>query len=159
MKFYLILFSKDLENNGIYLIINYDETNDSNYENIDSETLSNILYFVYLLKIKGFKIIIGYCFINSILFSAINCDYVASGWFNNLRKFTNLKFETVDIFGRRKKKYFSIPLLSNINLEIINELSKYFDVSKLKSNTLYDDLAFSGFCFVCRLRAAILGIT
>lgn len=135
--------TKDLENNGIYLIINYDETNDSNYENIDSETLSNILYFVYLLKIKGFKIIIGYCFINSILFSAINCDYVASGWFNNLRKFTNLKFETVDIFGRRKKKYFSIPLLSNINLEIINELSKYFDVSKLKSNTLYDDLAFS----------------
>ena len=135
--------TQELDNKGIYLIINYDNSNDANYENIDAETLSNILYFIYMLKQKEFKIIIGYCFINSILFAALNCDYVGSGWFNNLRKFTNAKFETVDIFGRRKKKYFSTPLLSNINLENISELSKYFDINKLKSNTFCDDLAFS----------------
>jgi len=135
--------TKDLSNNGIYLIINYDETNDSNYESIDSETMSNILYFIYMLKKKKFSIIIGYCFINSILFAALDCDYIGSGWFNNLRKFTNSKFENVDNFGRRKKKYFSTPLLSYINLENIKELAYYFDIDKLKSNTLCDDLAFN----------------
>ena len=108
--------TNEFVNNGIYLIINYDETNDTNYESIDPETLSNILYFVYMLKKKNFKIIIGYTFINSILFAMLNCEYIGSGWFNNLRKFTNTKFESVDIFGRRKKKYFSILLLSYINL-------------------------------------------
>jgi len=38
--------TNEFVNNGIYLIINYDETNDTNYESIDPETLSNILYFV-----------------------------------------------------------------------------------------------------------------
>jgi len=135
--------TNEFVNNGIYLIINYDETNDTNYESIDPETLSNILYFVYMLKKKNFKIIIGYTFINSILFAMLNCEYIGSGWFNNLRKFTNTKFESVDIFGRRKKKYFSIPLMSYINLETIRDLKSYYEIKKLKSNTSCDELAFS----------------
>ena len=130
------------EKNGIYLIINYDESNDSNYESIDSETLSNILYFIYILKKKGFRIIVGYTFINSILFSMLECEFVASGWFNNLRKFSNSRFENVDNFGRRKKKFFSIPLLSYIGLDIIKEISLFRSNEDLKSNTNCDDIAF-----------------
>lgn len=131
------------DSNGIYLIINYDDTSDTNYESIDPETLSNILYFIYMLKRKNFKIIVGYTFINSVLFAMLDCEYIGSGWFNNLRKFTNSKFESVDIFGRRKKKYFSIPLMSYINLETIRDLKNYYDISELRSKTLCDDLAFS----------------
>src|SRR5699024_197677 len=42
--------TNEFDNNGIYLIINYDDTSDTNYESIDPETLSNILYFIYMLK-------------------------------------------------------------------------------------------------------------
>lgn len=129
--------------NGIYLIIKYDETADINYESIDSETLSNILYFIYYLKQKDFKIIVGYSFINSILFTMCDCDFVASGWFNNLRKFTSSRFDNVDMFGRRKKKYFSKALLSYINLETISQIKQYRNVEELKSNTECDDLAFN----------------
>ncbi len=73
----------------------------------------------------------------------LDCEYIGSGWFNNLRKFTNSKFESVDIFGRRKKKYFSIPLMSYINLETIRDLKSYYEINELKSKTLCDDLAFS----------------
>ena len=132
--------TKEYDNNGIYLIINYEELNDSNYEKIDSETLSNILYFIYKLKKNNYNIMVGYAYINSILFAMLNCDFVSSGWFNNLRKFTNSKFENIDNFGRRKKKFFSIPLLSNINLETIRELKPFYDVNNLKSNTHCDDL-------------------
>lgn len=135
--------TNEFDNNGVYLIINYDDTSDTNYESIDPETLSNILYFVYMLKKKKFKIIVGYTFINSILFAMLDCDYIGSGWFNNLRKFTNSKFKSVDIFGRRKKKYFSIPLMSYINLETIRDLSNYYDINELKSNALCDESAFS----------------
>ena len=135
--------TNEFDSNGIYLIINYDDTSDTNYENIDPETLSNILYFIYMLKRKNFKIIVGYTFINSILFAMLDCEYIGSGWFNNLRKFTNSKFESVDIFGRRKKKYFSIPLMSYINLETIRDLKSYYEINELKSKTLCDDLAFS----------------
>ena len=48
-----------------------------------------------------------------------------------------------DIFGRRKKKYFSIPLMSYINLETIRDLKSYYEINELKSKTLCDDLAFS----------------
>ncbi|MBQ4634213.1 MAG: hypothetical protein IJB71_02565 [Bacilli bacterium] len=131
------------EKNGIYLIINYDDTNDTNYERIDSETLSNILYFIYMLKKKNFKIMVGYTFINSVLFAMLDCEYVGSGWFNNLRKFNNSKFQSIDIFGRRKKKYFSIPLMSYINLETVRDLQNYYSVDLLKSGTECDDYAFS----------------
>lgn len=135
--------TNEFDSNGIYLIINYDDTSDKNYENIDPETLSNILYFIYMLKRKNFKIIVGYTFINSILFVMLDCEYIGSGWFNNLRKFTNSKFENVDIFERRKKKYFSIPLMSYINLETIRNLKSYYETNELKSKTLRDDLTFS----------------
>lgn len=128
------------EKDGIYLIIKYPSTQIKNYESMDPETLSNILYFVYSLKMYGFKVIIGYTFLNSILFSMIDCDAVSTGWFNNLRKFEQSKFESVDSFGIRKKRYVSIPTLTNMTLELINEC-KEMDITKLYSNTRWDSIA------------------
>ena len=128
------------EKDGIYLIIKYPSTQIKNYESMDPETLSNILYFVYSLKMSGFKVIIGYTFLNSILFSMIDCDAISTGWFNNLRKFEQSKFESVDSFGIRKKRYVSVPTLTNMTLELINEC-KEMDIAKLYSNTRWDSMA------------------
>ena len=106
----------------IYLTICYDVTAESNYEEIDPNCLANLLYSIYQLRRMGFKIIMGYSFMNSILFSMLGCEYVASGWFNTLRKFQKNKFELVDTFGRRKKRYTSIPLLSYLMLDDLNSM-------------------------------------
>lgn len=125
------------QKDGIYLIIKYPLNQTKNYESIDPETLSNILYFVYSLKNCGFKVIVGYTFLNSILFAMADCDIISTGWFNNLRKFEQSKFESIDSFGIRKKRYVSIPTLTYMPLELINECKK-IDITKLYSNTEWD---------------------
>ncbi|WP_195932104.1 hypothetical protein [Turicibacter sanguinis] len=106
----------------IYLTICYDTNGDNNYEDMDPNCLGNILYMIYSLQKMGFKFIIGYTFMNSILFAMLGCELVGSGWFNTLRKFQKNKFEQSDSFGRRKKRYTSIPLLSFITFDNLNDM-------------------------------------
>lgn len=109
---------------GVYFSICYDKTDEKDYEYVDPQNLANILYFVQSLKTAGFEIMVGYTFINSILFAMLDCEYVATGWFNNIRKFCSDRFEEINSMGRRKKRYTSIPLFSYItieNLQIIDE--------------------------------------
>ena len=126
----------------IYFTICYDMSTDNNYEDIDYNCLSNILSFIYQLKNQGFKFIIGYGFMNSILFAMMGCEYIASGWFNTLRKFQKNKFEPVKVFGRRKKRYTSIPLLSYLMFDDINSMVNSEKIKKedLVSGTRYDGI-------------------
>ncbi len=128
---------------GIYFFIvhenNENNSNIKNYEYMDEETLSNILYFLNKLKNMGFKIISAYNFINAILFSMIGVDFVAGGWFNTLRKFSKDRFESVDTFGIRKKRYTSIPLLSYFTGELAMLISEKMDISFIASGTPYDN--------------------
>ncbi|HFI0081522.1 TPA: hypothetical protein ACGOYK_001672 [Streptococcus suis] len=125
----------------IYLTLCHEVNNDSNYEEIDANWLANILNTIYQLQKLGFKMIIGYSFMNSILFSMLGCDYVASGWFNTLRKFQKSRFDLTSSFGRRKKRYTSIPLLSNIMLDDMYGMLECEDISinDLLSSTQIDN--------------------
>lgn len=127
---------------GIYFFIVHENTennnNIKNYEYMDEETLSNILYFLYKLKNMNFKILCTYNFINAILFSMIDVDFVSGGWFNTLRKFSKDRFESVDTFGIRKKRYTSIPLLSYFTGELADLISQKIDISFMVSGTPYD---------------------
>ncbi len=129
------------EKDGVYLIINYMPTQDNNYDSIDPETLSNILYFIYTLKKENIDIIVGYTFLNSILYAMLDCEAVASGWFNKLRKFDQDRFESVDKFGKRKKRYFSLPTLTYMTIELIKEFKEDIDINILYSNTFCDKMA------------------
>ena len=105
------------EKDYIYLTFCYENKSESNYEEMDSSNLGNMLYTIYRLNQAGFKIILGYTFMNSILFSILDCEFVSSGWFNTLRKFQKTKFDLSPTFGRRKQRYTSVPLLSYITFE------------------------------------------
>lgn len=130
------------EKDGIYLIIKYPEEQErKNYESIDPETLSNILYFIYSLNKEKFKIILGYTFLNSILFAMLNCEAVSTGWFNNLRRFDETRFINIETYGRRKKRYVSMPTLTYMPIELISEFKDRIDESILYSNTEYDSVA------------------
>lgn len=124
---------------GIYLIICHEKSVDKNYEFIDAQNLTNIMYFIYTLKKAGFEFLIGYTFINSILFAMLDCEFVSTGWFNNLRKFSKEKFEEIDNMGRRKQRYTSLPLFTYITFENINNVRDAVDINRLLSHCNIDN--------------------
>ena len=124
----------------IYLTVCHDNTAENNYEVTDTNTLANIMTFIYQLQKMGFKFIIGYTFMNSLIYAMLGCDYISSGWFNTLRKFQKDKFEITDSFGRRKKRYTSIPLLSYIMFDDLKIMVETGAISEkdIISGTKYD---------------------
>ncbi|ENZ7264016.1 hypothetical protein ACG7YO_002017 [Enterococcus faecalis] len=126
----------------IYMTLCHDNNTENNYEEMDSSCLGNILYTIYRLKKMGFKIIVGYTFMNSILFSVLDCEFVASGWFNTLRKFQKNRFDLSDTFGRRKKRYTSTPLLSYIMFDDLKIMldTEMIDYEDILSGSKYDDM-------------------
>lgn len=124
---------------GIYFSICYDKTDEKDYEYIDAQNLANILYFIYTLKSSGFDIFVGYTFLNSILFAMLDCEYVASGWFNNIRKFSKDRFEEIGSMGRRKKRYTSLPLFTYITFDNLNLVNETIDIQELLSGCYIDE--------------------
>lgn len=124
---------------GIYFSICYENVDEKNYEYIDAQNLANILYFIYSLKNAGFSIVTGYTFLNSLLFAMLDCEYVASGWFNNIRKFNKIRFEDVSTTGRRKKRYTSLPLLTYITFENLNIMDGIINIEEFLSGCGIDD--------------------
>lgn len=127
---------------GVYFTVCYDNSDEKNYEFIDSQNLANILYFVYSLKKAGFDIIIGYSFLNAILFAMLDCEYVASGWFNNTRKFISERFEEISKMGRRKKRYTSLPLFTYITFENLNIIAENTYIDFLLSGCDIDEYMY-----------------
>lgn len=124
---------------GIYFTICHDKVQEKNYEYMDAQNLANIMYFIYSLKKAGFEILAGYTFVNSILFAMLDCENVATGWFNNLRKFSKDRFEEVDSMGRRKKRYTSLPLFTYITFENLNNIKDVMNIEILVTGCDIDD--------------------
>ncbi len=104
--------------NGIYLII--DRDNSSNIRNSFSPNrLSNVMQFIYYMKRMQFKVIVGYCGIESINYMAVGADVIGTGWFYSLRKFNRIEkgFEESSRMGHPKKRYTSINLLSELKID------------------------------------------
>lgn len=104
--------------NGIYLVI--DRDNFSNIRNsFSSNRLSNVMQFIYFMKRMQFKVIIGYCGIESINYMAVGADVIATGWFYSLRRFNRIEkgFEECSRMGHPKKRYTSINLLSELKID------------------------------------------
>lgn len=124
---------------GIYLTICYDKTDEKDYEYIDPQNLTNILYFIHSLNTAGFDIMVGYSFMNSVLFAMLNCEAVATGWFNNIRKFNRDRFEESETMGRRKKRYTSLPLFTYITFDNLNNASQSIALDDLLSGCIIDE--------------------
>lgn len=61
-----------------------------------------------------------------------------AGWFNNLRKFRNDRFEETDNMGRRKKRYLSLPLFTYLTFDNLNNISRKMDIKQFLSECLVD---------------------
>lgn len=130
---YMSEFIDDFSNyigryNGIYIII--DRDNSSNIRNSFSPNrLSNVMQFIYYMKRMQFKVIVGYCGLESINYMAVGADIIGTGWFYSLRKFNRIEkgFEESSRMGHPKKRYTSINLLSELKIdENIETIPKQF---------------------------------
>ncbi|MDP8239659.1 MAG: hypothetical protein P9X24_11270 [Candidatus Hatepunaea meridiana] len=134
----------ELEVEGFYLLIK----RDANYlvHAYEPTAYSNILYFCYILSvINGYKIISGYSDWHSFLLHTVGVNYTACGWYQNLRYFSLARFQPSTGGTRPRKRYSSIPLLSNplINPEFNSIfISGYIQNALSESN--YDYILLNG---------------
>lgn len=120
---YVSEFLEDLENfsakiEGIYFSIDRNELSSLRHK-FDSTHLTNILQFIYDLKLMGFKIIIGYTSVEGLLYSSMGADFIGTGWFYSLRKFNRIQkgLPPEKSFGIQKKRYTSMKVFSEVPLQ------------------------------------------
>jgi hypothetical protein len=123
---------------GFYVII--DRLNGDIPNVIDSDVLSNILYFCYnLATLNNFEIIIGYSDQIGIPLYCTGISAICSGWYNTLRRFCITDYLPRSGGRRPNKRYYSNKLLNSIlinpEIDIINKNSM---LGSILSQTRYD---------------------
>lgn len=134
---------------GFYIIIERNR-NASNPNLIDSEILCNMMYFLYnLSEINMYKVVLGYCDYIGILLYTTGIEAIATGWYENTRRFDRENFYKKDGMRRPNKRYYSNKIFNALLLtpEIAmvqnNELlGKILSQSKY-DHFMYNDLAGS----------------
>lgn len=118
---------------GIYIVIDRDNTSTIRH-NFSETRLAKALKFIYSMKKMQFKIIMGYCGIESINYMAIGADVISTGWFYSLRRFNRLEkgLEEYSSMGRAKKRYLSLNLLSELKIDEDIQM-----IPKIQQETLY----------------------
>ena len=120
---YISEFLEDLESfsvelTGVYFTVDRNEMSSLRHK-FDVTHLTNILQFIYDLKMMGFSVIVGYTSVEGLLYSSVGADYVGTGWFYSLRKFNRVQkgLPPEKAFGIQKKRYTSIKVFSEVPLQ------------------------------------------
>lgn len=106
---------------GYYLVIDKTTSAFSYWSN--PATLAVVMYIVSTLKKNGYDVIIGYADVPDLLALATGAKAIATGWWENTTNFNQRKFKESG-GGRRRVKYFSPQLMSNINIDPELQLAK-----------------------------------
>ena len=128
---------------GFYVII---ERNNYNIPNmIDSDSMANIMYFLYNLStINMYKVILGYGDYVGIPMYATGIDSIATGWYENTRKFDRKNFEQKGAMRRPNKRYFSNKIMNSLllipEIQMIKQSGK---LGEILSNTDYDHFMYN----------------
>lgn len=109
---------------------------------MDEEILQNLIRFLYILaEINKYDVILGYSDLLSIPLSIVGNINFATGWFNNLRAYSEDNFRPASGGRRPRKRYSSGVLMSSLLLvPEVAALNKFGLWSEIKSSSPYDDL-------------------
>lgn len=129
---------------GFYIIL---ERNNNNSNFINSDTLANIMYFLYNLSvINMFEVIVGYSgYIGPILY-ATGIKAIATGWYEKNRKFNRNNYYQKTGMRKPNKRYYSNRLLNALLL--IPEIDMIYNqgkLGKILSQTKYDYKMYNDF--------------
>jgi hypothetical protein len=104
-----------LDVQGFYLLVK--RTRARYQAEYEISTLSNLMYFVYVLaEVNGFEVVCGYTDFEGLLLKSVGASAIATGWFNSLRRFTFNRFKPRRGGGQAPAMYTSSPLLASITL-------------------------------------------
>ena len=128
---------------GFYVIIERNNYNTPNM--IDSDSMANIMYFLYNLStINMYKVILGYGDYVGIPMYATGIDSIATGWYENTRKFDRKNFEQKGAMRRPNKRYFSNKIMNSLllipEIQMIKQSGK---LGEILSNTDYDHFMYN----------------
>lgn len=128
---------------GFYVIIERNTNDNPNI--IESEKMANIMYFLYnLAEINGFDVILGYSDYVGLPIYASGIKHIATGWYENTRKFDRNNFYKKDGMRRPNKRYYSNKLLNSIllipELQMIQERDL---LGSVLSQTQYDHFMYN----------------
>lgn len=128
---------------GFYIIIERNLNDNPNM--IDSETLCNMLYFLYnLSNINMYKVILGYSDYIGILLYTSGIEAIATGWYENTRRFDRGNFYPKKAMRRPNKRYYSNKLYNALlltpEIQMIQETGK---LGKILSESKYDHYMYN----------------
>ncbi len=96
---------------GFYLLVQ--RTSRALDPAMDSTSLANILFFVYVLgSLNNYQVVMGYSDWMGGLFQAAGATLSASGWHHGLKQFSLARYLPQSGGRRSRKRYSSLPLLS-----------------------------------------------
>jgi len=128
---------------GFYIIIERNMNDNPNM--INSDVMANIMYFLYnLATINMYKVILGYGDYVGIPFYVTGIDSIATGWYENVKKFDRNNFEQKGAMRRPNKRYFSNRILNSLLLiPEIQMIQSQGKLGKVLSDTKYDHLMYN----------------
>lgn len=123
---------------GFYIIIERNLSKNPNM--IESDTMANILYFLYNLScINMYRVILGYGDYIGVSLYVAGIEAIATGWYENSRRFDRENFYPKDAMRRPNKRYYSNKVLNSLllvpEIQMIQEQNL---LGKILSNTRYD---------------------
>lgn len=119
--------------------------NDKSMYMYNKNDYKNILIFIKELKSMGMKIHLNYCGIKDIIFSCLDIERYAVGWFGSFRNFDTdskrISELEVSSFGRRVRKIFSKHFMSEIPLDYLEVLTsqecrEFFNIDKASMDSI-----------------------
>lgn len=129
---------------GFYIIIERNK-NDNNPNLIDSEILCNMMYFLYnLSEINMYKVILGYSDYIGILLYTTGIEAIATGWYENTRRFDRKNFYKKDAMRRPSKRYYSNKIFNALLLTPeIAMIQNNGSLGKILSHSKYDAFMYN----------------
>jgi len=113
---------------GFYLLVHHRSKQYS--QRIDPGCLAGLMYMVYVLGQRhGMEVICGYTDLLSMVLGAVGATSCASGWSQNLRRFSDARFGSGGGGGHRpRRRYTALPMLNSL---LLSELDNCLRVNAL----------------------------
>ncbi len=103
------------------------------------EIIANWMYLVYSLTYNDFKVIVGYSDYLTPIFCGLGAEAGTTGWFDNLKRFSLLRFNPSRSGGRQAlTRYSSAPLFNRVLLDEL-DMAESLGINGIRSNTPYED--------------------
>ena len=123
----------ELEAAGFYLIVRRDS--EDYRQHFEATALASLLRVCHSLgSARGYKVVVGYSDMVTLLLHAVGVTSTGAGWYSNLRQFNMTRFEKRR-GGRAKSRYSSLPLLNSIFMTELEAVYRGAGVGTVLSRT------------------------